>query len=45
MHHSGRLIIIKTQFFLDVTVYWIDSDTLKREGVAIACRSFKGART
>ncbi|KMQ85726.1 tol2 transposase [Lasius niger] len=31
--------------FLGITVHWIDSGTLKREGAAIACRRFKGAHT
>lgn len=26
-----------------MTVHWIDSGTLKREGAATACRKFKGA--
>lgn len=28
-----------------MTVHWIDSDTLKRKGAAIACRRFKGSHT
>ncbi|KYN12206.1 hypothetical protein ALC57_15629 [Trachymyrmex cornetzi] len=31
--------------YLGMTIYWINSDTLKREGAAIACRRFKGAHT
>ncbi|EFN81789.1 hypothetical protein EAI_01402, partial [Harpegnathos saltator] len=31
--------------YLGMTVHWIDSGTLKREGAAIACRRFKGSHT
>lgn len=31
--------------YLGMTIHWINNDTLKREGAAIACRRFKGSHT